>query len=408
MKILFISDNFSPEVNAAASRVYERACYWVKQGHEVTVITCAPNFPQGKVYQGYKNKFYQVEDMQGIRVVRVKTFIAKNEGIVLRTLDFISFCISASIATLFQDKPDLVVATSPQFFAAIAGWLGAKFKRVPYILELADLWPASISAVGVMKDNIALRFIEKIELFLYRQAKAIIALTQTIKDDLVRRHVPEEKVSVIRNGVDLTRYAPQAKSIKVAEQYGLKDKFIVGYIGTHGMAQALENVLMTAKILKNNSTIKFLFVGEGAEKKRLITMKNEFNLDNVTFVDSQAKSDMPDFWSICDVALVNLKNTPLFAGAIPSKIFEAMGMGLPLLVAAPKGEATVIIEQTNSGLCVEPENPEALAAALLQYQSDELLRLTQAKNSHLASQQFTRENQANAVLNVLVKANQTV
>jgi hypothetical protein len=152
MHVLFLTENFPPETNAAATRVYERACYWIEAGHQVTVMTCAPNFPHGRLMDGYRNRWRQVEEMSGIRVVRVKSYIAANEGIVRRTLDFLSFMATAFFFGLFEKKPDVVVATSPQFFAAVGGWLLATCRRRPFVFELGDLWPASIIAVGAMKD----------------------------------------------------------------------------------------------------------------------------------------------------------------------------------------------------------------------------------------------------------------
>jgi len=230
--ILFITENFPPERNASATRVYERACYWIKWGHEVTVITCAPNFPEGKVYPGYKNRWYQVEQMDGIRVVRVKTFISANKGFLLRSLDFVSFMFTSIAAGFFQKKPDIVMATSPQFFAAVSGWVISLFKRQPFIFELGDLWPASITAVGAMKDNLTLRIMEKLELFLYRKSAAIVALTNAFREDLIRRGIDKSKIHVVVNGVDLPRYSPRPKDSDLLEELGLKDKFVIGYIGT--------------------------------------------------------------------------------------------------------------------------------------------------------------------------------
>jgi hypothetical protein len=163
MHILFLTDNFPPERNAPASRVYEHACYWVRQGHRVTVLTCAPNFPEGKVYAGYCNRWYQVEEVDGIHVVRVKTFIAKNEGVLLRILDYLSFMVTGSLAGLLQPHPDVVVATSPQFCMVVAGWAVAALRRLPFVFELRDLWPASIHAVGALRASTALRCLERLE-----------------------------------------------------------------------------------------------------------------------------------------------------------------------------------------------------------------------------------------------------
>lgn len=293
MNILFIADNFPPERNAQASRVYERARYWVRWGHAVTVLTCASNFPEGKLFPNYKNRWYQVEDMSGIRVVRVKTFIAPNAGRLLRIFDFLSFMVAAFVAGLFVPRPDLVAVTSPQFFAAVAGCGLAMVRRLPYVLEVSDLWPDSIVAVGAMGRNPALRMLEKVELFLYRRAARIVVLTPAFRDNLVRRGVPAEKIDVVINGVDLERYRPQPRDPSLLEDWGLGNpSLVIGYLGTHGLAHALESVLSAADLLTETGIV-FLFVGTGAERKSLVREAERRGLRNVRFVPSQPKEIMP-------------------------------------------------------------------------------------------------------------------
>ncbi|WP_029859794.1 glycosyltransferase family 4 protein, partial [Vibrio parahaemolyticus] len=244
MHILFLTDNFPPEGNAPATRTYEHAIRWVRAGHKVTVVTCAPNFPEGKVFEGYKNTWYQKHDIDGINVVRVKTYITANEGFLKRILDYISFMITGFLAGLFQKKVDVIVATSPQFFCACAGWALSTAKRKPFVFELRDIWPASITAVGAMKDSFAIRMLEKIELFLYRKADSIISVTHSFKDELIKRGINGEKVDVVLNGVDLTRYKPTiGKDSELEIHYNLEGKFVAGYIGTHGMAHGLEHIV---------------------------------------------------------------------------------------------------------------------------------------------------------------------
>lgn len=400
MHILFLADNFPPEGNAIASRVYERACYWVKWGHQVTVITSVPNFPEGRVYPGYVNKFYQVENMDGIKVVRVKTFIAANRGFVLRTIDFLSYIFPALCAGLWQKKPDVVIATSPQFFVGITAWLIALCKRKPFILEVADIWPASIVGVGAMRKSTLISALEKLELFLYRRADAIVVLTSAFKKNLTSRHVPADKISVVINGVDLLKYAPQSRDDALAGYYGIsKETLVVGYLGTHGMAHALENVLHTATQL-NEYNILFLFVGAGAYRDALIAYAKKNNIKNVKFIPAQPKGKILNFWSLCDIALVHLKNDPVFAEVIPSKIFEAMGMGLPILLAAPEGEASAIVKQDRVGIWVPAEEPPALANAILTLR-DENTRRTYAENSRARAYFYSRERQARDMLTVI-------
>ncbi|MFQ5779943.1 MAG: glycosyltransferase family 4 protein [Nitrospiria bacterium] len=400
MRILFLTENFPPERNAAATRVYERAVYWAKWGHEISVITCAPNFPEGRIYDGYQNRWYQTEVMDGIRVVRVKTFISRNEGIVLRTLDFVSYMIMAFSAGLFEKRPDVVAATSPQFFAAVGGWVLASVRHVPFIFELGDLWPESIKAVGVMRDNVLLRWLEKFELFLYRKSAVVVALTQSFKDNLMRRGIPEDKIVVVINGVDLPRYRPCPRDEELDLQWGVKGDFVIGYIGTLGMAHALENVLDAAERLSGEPDVRFLFVGPGAARDGLMAEARRRGLQNIVFVPPQPKEKMPAFWSLCDVALIHLKDNQVFESVIPSKIFEAMGMGLPLLLSAPKGEASQIIEREGAGICVSAEDPKALANAVISLKRDKKLYQGLSQRSLAAAPHYSREHQARNMIEV--------
>ncbi|MBC8269443.1 MAG: glycosyltransferase family 4 protein [Rhodospirillaceae bacterium] len=404
MKILFLTENFPPESNAAATRVYERACYWADWGHQVTVITSAPNFPEGKLFQGFENKWKQTETMSGIRVVRVKTYIAANRGVLHRTLDFLSFMATGFFAALKEDRPDVIAATSPQFFTAVAGWAAGAARGVPFVFELGDLWPASIAAVGAMKKSFALGLIEKLELFLYRRSTAIAALTGSFKDNLVSRGIDADKISVVINGVDLSRYAPRSRDKALADEWGLAGKFVAGYIGTHGMAHALGNVLDAAERLKDDDGVRFLLAGAGAERDALIAEAAGRGLNNVVFMPRQPKERMPAVWSLCDVALVHLKDSPVFAGVIPSKIFEAEAMGLPLLLAAPEGEASAIVLNDKAGLHVAAEDPDALAAAVTHLSGDKALCQTFATAALAAAPDHSRETQAREMLDVLQMA----
>lgn len=409
MRILFLSENFPPETNAAATRVHERAVHWVQWGHQVTVITSWPNFPQGRLYPGYRNLWRGVETRDGIRVVRVKTFIAANKGrglkgAVLRGLDFVSFMIAAVAAALFERRPDVVAATSPQFFAAVAGWLVGALRRVPFVFELGDIWPASIVGVGAMRRNLALALMEKLELFLYRRAARVVALTQAFKANLTRRGIDPDKIAVVRNGVDLARYAPRPRDEALAAEWGLAGAFVLGYVGTHGMAHGLMNVLDAAERLRDRPDICFLLVGDGAERAQLLAEVERRTLANVRMIGPQPKDMMPRIWSLCDVALVHLRDTPVFAEVIPSKIFEAMGMGRPILLALPAGEAKEIVEADRAGIWVPPENPAALADAARRLADDRPLRERLAAAAHAAAPLHSRQAQAADMLKALEAA----
>lgn len=365
MHILFLTDNFPPEGNAPASRTYEHAVEWVKGGCKVTVVTGVPNFPEGEVFEGYENKWYQTEVVDGINVVRVKTYITANEGFLKRILDFLSFMITGFFASLFVRKVDVVVATSPQFFTACAGCMISFFKRVPFVFELRDIWPASITAVGAMKKTWLIQALECLEIFLYRRANMIISVTQSFKRELIQRGIDGDKIKVVLNGVNLSFFSPaERKDPALSRSHDLADKLVVGYIGTHGLAHSLDTVLDAASMLLNEKGVRFLFVGGGSYKNELDYQIAQRNLTNVISLPRQNKEDMPKIWSLVDVSLVTLRDADLFKTVIPSKIFESMGMGLPMLFSGPVGEASEIIESSRSGVCVSAESAQEQTSAI--------------------------------------------
>ena len=356
MKILFLTDNFPPEFNAPASRTYAHCKEWAKQGAEVTVITGVPNFPKGKVFEGYKNRLWQEENIDGIRVIRVWTYIAANEGFLKRILDFVSFMISSFLAGLFI-KTDIIVATSPQFFTAISGrWLSF-FKRRKWVMEVRDIWPESIKAVGAMEGNLIIRFFEYLEKRMYRSAAKIVTVTDSFKTQLVEKHgIRKDKIGVFKNGIDDNLFQPMAKDKELLDQLGLNGKFIIGYIGTHGMAHKLDFILRAASQISDKD-VHFLFLGAGAEKENLVALGNELKLDNVTMLDPVPKKEVSRYISILDVGLVNLKKSKTFESVIPSKIFELAAMHKPILLGVA-GESKELVQKYGVGICFEPEHTE--------------------------------------------------
>lgn len=361
MKILFITDNFPPEVNAPASRTYDHCKRWVQKGAEVTVITCAPNFPQGRVYEGYKNKLYQTENVDGIKVIRVWSYISANEGFIRRILDYVSFAFMAFWAGLFKSC-DVIIATSPQFFTTFTGWSLSKLKRKPWVFELRDLWPESIVTVGAMKKGRAIRIFEKIEHFMYRSADLIIPVTDAFKLHLIERDILEHKIKVVTNGVDREKFKPLEKNIALVDELDLKGKFVIGYIGTHGMAHSLDFIVSCLSEV-NDPDIHFLFVGDGAAKNSIMEKATDLQLTNVTFLPPVSKDKVADYVGISDAVLVPLKKSDTFKTVIPSKIFESAAMLKPILLGVD-GQAREIIEEYNAGIYFEPENREAFLSAV--------------------------------------------
>ena len=404
MHILFLTDNFPPEGNAPATRTFEHAREWVDKGHKVTVISCAPNFPEGKVFEGYKNKWLSKQKIKGISVWRVKTYITANEGFIKRTIDFVSFMVSSLFFGLFVRKVDVVVGTSPQFFTVISAWALAKFKRVPFVFELRDIWPASITAVGAMRGSWIIKILEKLELFLYRQADLIISVTHSFKSELQNRGVSADKIKVVLNGVDLSKYRPLAEKDKeFSEKFQLQGKFVAGYVGTHGLAHALDSIIEAAELLKDEDDIRILFAGGGSERLRLESLVESKGLSNVIMMPRQPKENMRKIWSLCDVSLVCLKDAPLFSKVIPSKIFESMAMSLPIIISVPEGESTEIIRTQNTGLIIPPENSNFLFKAILNIKKDLNLYRELAHNSRLAASKFNRKTLAVEMLNHIKK-----
>lgn len=366
MHILFLSDNFPPEVNAPASRTFEHCREWVRRGHRVTVVTCAPNFPRGKVFAGYRNRLWQLERIEGIEVIRVWSYISANEGFAKRVLDYVSYAAAATVASLFVRRCDIVVGTSPQFFTAVAAWAVGALKRIPFIFELRDLWPESIKAVGAMRQSRAIEWLERLELFLYRRADRIISVTHAFRDNLVRRGIDRDKVDVITNGVDIERFRAMPKDVLLVEQLGLGGLFVAGYIGTHGMAHALDTLLDAAGILRARPagrSIRLILLGDGAEKAALKARATREQLDNVLFIDSVPKEEVARYWSVLDVSIIHLKATELFTTVIPSKLFESMGMGIPI-VHGVAGESAQIVTETKAGVCFASEDAGQLADVL--------------------------------------------
>ncbi len=355
MKILFITDNFPPEVNAPATRTYEHCIEWIKHGADVTVITCAPNFPLGKVYEGYKNKLYLEEEMEGIKVVRVWSFIMANHGTMLRTLDYMSFGMTAFFVGLFKDF-DIIVATSPQFFTTWAGSALSKIKRKPWIFELRDLWPDSIKTVGLLKEGKITNILHHIEMNLYRDADKIIPVTNAFKTNLIERGIEEDKIEVVTNGANLDLYSNKEKDYALLKKLGLENKFIIGYIGTHGLAHSLKFIVNAIGKIEDPE-IHFLFVGNGSVKQDIQALAVKLDLDNITFCNAIPKEQVPNYLSIIDVSLAPLKKSPVFTTVIPSKIFEASAMQKPTLLGV-HGQAQEIIEHYNAGIVFEPENEE--------------------------------------------------
>jgi glycosyltransferase involved in cell wall biosynthesis len=395
MKLLFLTDNFVPEQNASARRSYEHCRNWANQGVQVTVITTVPNFPLGKPQPPYRNRLYARESIDGIEVVRVWSFLAPNSGVILRALDFASFALTGFFAGLAHNA-DIIVATSPQLLTAMCGHFLGRVKRRPWVFEVRDLWPESITAVGAMKEGVVMRLLRRLERRLYSSAERIVTVTEPMRARLIERGVAEEKVGVVPNGADLTRLLPRLRSADLSAELRLEGKFVVGYVGTHGFAQGLEVVIKSAALVAE-SNIHFLFVGEGARREFLVDLAARLRLQNVTFVRGVPSDTAVEYLALADAIVVPLKNSALFDGALPSKIFEAAAMEKPLLLSA-KGLSADVVREYHAGIVVEPENPQALASAVLQLYNNKSLCDGFRNGCRALARQYNRETLANRML----------
>ena len=364
MRILLLTDNYLPETNPPALRCSTHAKQWVKRGSHVNVVTSFPNFPQGKIFAGYRQSLFKREILDTVDVLRVLTLVFANRGTVLRVIDFLSFMVTGGIGSLFVGRPDVVIATSPQFFTAVAGWLVSCIHRRPFVFEVRDLWPDSIIAVGAMQEGWAIDFIRRIEQFLYRQAELIVVVTNSSRDLLIARGIDGNKIIVVTNGIDTAMLTPGIAPAELRQRLGLERKTVVSYIGTVGMAHGLQLILDAAhQCGARLPDVQFVIVGAGAELGELQQQAKTRGLANVTFVGQVPHAEIVDYWRLSDITLVLLRDTPLFRTVIPSKIFEAMATGTPVITNV-RGELQNVLEPLGAAEMIEPDSLPALVDAI--------------------------------------------
>lgn len=400
LHILFLSHYFPPEVNAPATRTYEHCRRWVAAGHRVTVITCAPNCPTGVVAPGYKNALLSRESVDGIRVLRVWTWLSPNKGFLGRTINYLSYMLCATICALGVRKVDAIVATSPQFFCGWAGVLCRWIKRRPLLLEIRDIWPESIVTVGAMKRSPLMRLLEVLEQRMYATARQIVTVGDGYRHQLIRRGVSEEKIAVVPNGVDVSQFVPQRAVPQLRSQWRGEGRFVCAYIGTVGMAHGLEVVVRAARKQKEagRDDVVFWIVGDGAERNRLEKECRTEGLDQVVFTGLVPKSQIAEVIASCDACLVHLRKTELFETVIPSKIFEIMAMNVPILMGV-RGQAQRIVLAGRAGVAMTPEDEDSLLAGIETIARD---RASFTRGRDYVARHFDRDVLAQRLLGELV------
>jgi colanic acid biosynthesis glycosyl transferase WcaI len=407
VKILYVSQYFPPEMGAPAARAVELSRHWAGMGHDVTVLTGFPNHPTGVVPEEWRSRLRQLrytETVDGVHVWRTWLWPLPNRKAHERIRNYTSFCVSAAVSGLALDKPDVIIATSPQLLCALAGWWLAFWKRVPFVFEVRDLWPESLVAVGAGGEGTLLhRTLSAIAGFLYRRADRIVVVTPAFKDHLIRQwNVPAAKISIVENGVetDLFRFDPAAGEVR--KQLQLEDRFLICYIGTMGNAHGLETLVTAADELQTAlPSAKFLLIGEGAEKERIVELVATRGLSNMQFLGQQPRERIPAFVSAADLCLVMLKKTELFKTVIPTKLLEYMACERPVIVAVD-GQARQIVEEAGSGIFVEPENSGAMVTAILDLaENSEQRRRMGASGRRYIISKLSREKTARDYITVL-------
>ncbi len=373
LNILYLSHYFPPEVNAPAIRVSEMASRWADNGSDVTVLTGFPNHPAGIIPDEFKGMKRLVTKFKKLKLVRTYQYAAPNKGFVKRIMNYLSFMFSSVILGSSQvGKPDIIIATSPQFFVAVAGYVLSRIKKCKYVFEIRDVWPEEIVAVGAIKNPSIIKTLEAIEMFLYRKADLLVAVAQGTIDLLSERGIPKEKMVLYPNGVNIKHFQEVPSGTALRKELGIDDKFVVSYVGTHGMAHRLEDLLQAAKNLEKYKDIQFLFVGDGAEKKKLVKTANEMNLKNVIFHDQVSHDKIVEFYKATDLFMVPLRKAKLFTKNIPSKIYEIMVVKKPILIST-EGESRKLVETAGAGLSCTPENVKEMTEKILYlYENKEL------------------------------------
>ena len=412
MQVLYISQYYPPEACAPAARVDSFSREWARAGAEVKVLTGFPNHPEGVLHPEYRELWRQGfvrEEREGVKVYRTWLYPSANRKLWRRGANFASFALSATVAgTYVAPRNGVVIATSPQVLVGAAGWVVGTLRFLPWVLEVRDLWPESLVGVGqTTADSLLYRSVGHIANFLYRQATHIVVDGEWKRQHLIDHGLEEKRISVIRNGVDEdfcfdpdSDAARQAR-YKLRKEWGLRDEFVLLYAGTLGMAHGLETVLQAAERLRGHTDIVFLLMGAGAERAPLCQLIGDMRLSNVRVLEKQPRERVPDFLAAADACLVPLRNKEVFKTAIPSKMFEAMAAGKPPILGV-EGEAKEILLDSQAGLAVQPEDPEAMAAAILRLQKEPLLcRALGRKGRQAVLEKYLRPTQAVKYLNLL-------
>jgi glycosyltransferase involved in cell wall biosynthesis len=404
MKILMLTQYFYPEVGATQTRIYEFARNLINHGHEVTVITEVPNHPIGIIHEQYQGRLFILEELDGIRIIRVWVWARQKKSFLNRILFYLSYMVMSFFAGLyFKGKYNIIFATSPPLFVGVSGYLLSIFRRGRFVLDVRDLWPAAATALGELSNRRIVRLAEKIEKILYKNADSIVAVTRGFCDFIEKRGGNRRKIHYIPNGTVVDLFMPQPPDLELKASLGLEGKFIVTFAGTLGIAQGLWSIIHAAKLLRHYDKIALLFIGDGPVKKNLIELAQELKLTNTFFHPQVPITNITPYLNISDVLLVSLKNDVVFDTFIPSKMFDFMACGKPIILSV-NGEARRIFEEAQAGIYVRPENFYELSNAIIElYENPELCCRCGESGRNYVIKNFSRQEQAQKLEKVFLK-----
>ncbi len=393
MKLLILTQYFPPEVGAPQNRLFELARELTGLGVEVSVLTAMPNYPQMEIYPGYKDKTFMRENMGGIDVYRSSIFVSKNKSIVPRLRNYFSFVISSMrVGKKLPANFDFLMCESPPLFLGYSALYLSRAKKARLIFNVSDLWPESAEKLGVVTNRFFLNMAYRLEARLYRRSAMVTGQTQGICKSIGTRF-PSVKTYWLPNGVDLSYYDPATITKgDWRKNNGFSDSdFIFLYAGILGLAQGLEVIIQSAFELRHFPELKFVLMGSGPEKEKLLKLASEMGATNVVFLDPVPKSEMPVVLRSVDAAVIPLKKLDLFLGAIPSKIFENLAMEVPVLLGVDGEARELFVNQGNCALYFEPGNVEALSEAIVALRNNEPLKKSLAvKGRAYVQQNFNR------------------
>jgi len=403
MKLLLLTQYYPPEIGAPQNRLHELAVRLKAKGIHVEVLTALPNYPVNELMKGYENGKKRTEQIDGVSVHRAWIYVSKSKGIISRLLNYFSFVWTSYWKGRKMENFDYLMVESPPLFLGYSAMALAKKLNAKLIFNVSDLWPESAEKLMIVKNRWLLNFAYNLEAKCYKKADLITGQTEGIVKDIQTRF-PQKEVYWLPNGVDVAFYNPsQVQEGNFREKNLFKKQDILFfYGGILGYAQGLEVILKAANLLREYASIHFIIQGSGPEKETLLKLKQTLNLTNVHFLNPVSKQEMPGILKSIDVALVPLKNLPLFQGAIPSKVFEALAMEVPLLLGVDGEARTHFIQNANAGLFFEPENAEDLAKQALYFATHSEVLIEMGKNAReYVSKNFDRNSIAENLLKKL-------